>query len=182
MQAIKYRRDLYKLLSNVAEAVCCEIGVAEGYFSADMLSWGIRHLYMVDMWECSPTMRGDASSPQEWHDRNYTSAMDRVARYAEKFTVLRGPSSRMAQHVPDGSLDLIHIDGDHSFQGVLADLVEWYPKIKSGGIVSGHDYLARQYGVKEAVTHFLRTQGGQIKVKVIEENKPEDAGFYFIKP
>lgn len=178
--AIRYRRDLWRLLPSVKSSVCCEVGVAEGYFSADMLSWGIQTLYMVDMWECSPSMRGDAASPQGWHDANYEAAKLRASKYEGKYQILRGPSARMAQHVQGGTLDLIHIDGDHSYEGVLADLNAWYPKMKSGGIISGHDYLARQYGVKEAVAAFRRAHNIQTAVHVMQEDKDEDAGFYFV--
>lgn len=178
---IRYRRNLWQLLPDVKNAVCAEIGVAEGFNSADMLAWGIKYLYMVDMWESVPSMKGDASSPQTWHDANYTAAKNRVAKYEGKYELLRGPSSRMAQHVADNSLDLIHLDGDHSYEGVLADLQAYYPKMKSGSIISGHDYLARQYGVRAAVAHFL-TGGPVVRVHIMHEDKDEDAGFYFVKP
>lgn len=175
---IRYRRELYKLLPNVGQAVCAEIGVAEGYNSAEMLSWGIKKLYMIDAWETMSHLRGDAASPQDWHNANYEAAMERVKRYQDRYEVLRGPSARMAEMIPDDSLDLTHIDGDHSYEGVMADLVAYWPKMKRGGIISGHDYMAAQYGVREAVRDFTK----DIHVHVLPEDKMEDAGFYFYKP
>lgn len=176
---IRYRRDLYKLLPIISEAVCCEVGVAEGYNSAEMLSWGIKYLYMVDMWECMPSARGDAANDQEWHNKNFEAAKKRVSAYPGCFEILRGPSIRMAGMIPNDRLDLIHIDGDHSYEGVKADLNAFYPKISYGGIVSGHDYKAKQYGVKRAVDEFASLHG--LQVFVMDEDKEEDAGFYFIK-
>ncbi len=41
----------------------------------------------------------------------------------------------------DNSLDFVYIDGDHNFKHISEDIYEWTKKVRSGGIVSGHDYL-----------------------------------------
>lgn len=58
-----------------------------------------------------------------------------------------------AQGFDDGSLDMIFIDGDHSFEGSYADLVAWYPKLKRGGIFLGHDCYS---DVRKAVELFMK--------------------------
>lgn len=83
----------------------------------------------------------------------------------------------MATQVPDQSLCLLYIDADHSYEGVLADLRAWVPKVMAGGFVALHDYEARQYGVKGAVQTFCVEKGFQIHL--IPEDKPEDAGAWF---
>jgi predicted O-methyltransferase YrrM len=56
----------------------------------------------------------------------------------------------------NGSLDFVFIDGDHSYQGCSTDIDCWFPKLKSGGLLSGHDYRDdKDYGVKRAVHEFL---------------------------
>lgn len=175
MKQIKHRTELVQILP--VNPACAEIGVAEGYFSAEMLSWG-GSVIMVDMWETNKLYPGDAGSDQNWHNKNYQDAKNRVAKYGDKATILRGPSIAMAQHVADGSLDLLYLDACHSYQCVLADLQEWFPKVKSGGIIAGHDYLNGAYGVFQAVQEFTR---GRFTVITIPENKDEDAGFYFVK-
>jgi hypothetical protein len=89
-------------------------------------------------------------------------------------------SSEMAKQIPDNSLGLVHLDGDHSYAGVIDDLYAFYPKLVSGGIMSGHDMLMTHYGVERAVTEFTNRLG--LTVSIIKENKPEDAGFMFYKP
>ena len=42
--------------------------------------------------------------------------------------------------IPDGSLDFVYIDGDHNFRHVAEDIFEWSKMVRSGGVVSGHDY------------------------------------------
>ena len=88
----------------------------------------------------------------------------------------------MAVHIPDKSLDMVYLDAAHYEDGVLADLKVYYPKVKPGGIIAGHDYLNPDYGVKEAVNFFIKYLiKRDISVEIIPENNIEDASFYFIK-
>ena len=52
----------------------------------------------------------------------------------------RGKSLDALQFFKDGELDLVYIDGDHRYEGVLADLNGWRPKLRAGGIMAGHDW------------------------------------------
>ena len=57
-----------------------------------------------------------------------------------------------SRYVDDGSLDFVYIDGGHDFDNVMLDLILWSPKVRSGGVVSGHDYYRfRAAGVAPAV-------------------------------
>ena len=52
-------------------------------------------------------------------------------------------SVKAAEVMPDNSLDFVYIDGNHSLPHVIADLHAWIPKVKPGGIISGHDFIRR---------------------------------------
>lgn len=49
-------------------------------------------------------------------------------------------------------LDSVFIDGSHEYEHVDADIGEWLPLIRQGGIISGHDYSTAFPGVIRAVT------------------------------
>jgi len=52
----------------------------------------------------------------------------------------RSKSLDALQLFKDGELDFIYIDGDHRYEGVLADLNGWKPKLRTGGVMAGHDW------------------------------------------
>lgn len=176
---IQYRIELVDLMKQLNLPLrAAEIGVAEGRFSEDLLVRGLETLYMVDVWE-HLDQAGDASQDQRWHDKNYRDAKNKVKRFGGKAVFLKGLSTFMANEVPDNSLGMIHLDGDHSYEGVMKDLHSWYPKLVAGGICSGHDFLVENYGVNRAVKEFANFYGKE--VFTMSEDNPVDAGFLFIK-
>ena len=58
-------------------------------------------------------------------------------------------------HFPDGSLDFVYIDADHHYAFVSADIRAWKSKLRRGGILAGHDYSAKEPGVRRAVDEIL---------------------------
>lgn len=87
----------------------------------------------VDLWE----PRGDyQDTPHEANER-------KVRREAEKFdgrsSIWKVPTTDAANLFPDKMLDFVFIDADHSYEGVSADIRAWRPKIRSGGMLIGHD-------------------------------------------
>lgn len=175
---IKHRIELNQLID--LKAPVAEIGVAEGYFSAEILRWGVPYLYMVDNYGTISNQFGDGANPQEWHDRNMNQALARAAQYSTATVeLLRGISWDMAGKVRNGHLGLLYLDGCHTYECVKKDLEAWVPKVKDGGYVAGHDFLNKAYGVNQAVHDFCRQHG--YTVNTIPENKDEDAGFWFLK-
>ena len=86
----------------------------------------------------------------------------------------------MADKVKDSSLDWVYLDADHSYAGCLADLIAWVPKVRYGGIVSGHDYNAPQYGVTKAVETFCAMHPNII-IHTISEEDINNTSFWFQK-
>ena len=63
-------------------------------------------------------------------------------------------TEQIAQEIDAGSLDLAFIDADHSYERIFADIRAWLPKVKTGGVLCGHDYgssAGDHAGVKQAV-------------------------------
>jgi len=86
-------------------------------------------------------------------DIEITPEAERVFRFHRARVIpLRGDSVEMAAEVMDGMLDFAFIDADHSEDAVSRDIAAWLPKVRSGGILTGHDYdNPLHVGVKPAV-------------------------------
>lgn len=176
---IKHRSQLGELLNHFnMMGDSAEVGVAEGRYSAEILSWGVPKLYLVDIWESKPFF-GDASSPQEWHDKNLRVTKENVNDYLDKVVFLKGLSVDMANQIPDESLCFVYLDACHTYEAVLADLNAYLPKLKQGGIMAGHDFLCKDYGVEQAVHEFCSSRN--YEVNTIPELSPENASFWFQK-
>lgn len=65
------------------------------------------------------------------------------------------PSVKAAELYADNSLDYVFLDGDHNYEGIKADLIAWYPKLKLGALFAGHDHEVAFPGVIQAVKEFF---------------------------
>ena len=54
--------------------------------------------------------------------------------------VLRSDTASASQLFADRSVDVMFFDADHSRDGLARDIDAWLPKLKSGGLLCGHDY------------------------------------------
>lgn len=77
--------------------------------------------------------------------------------------LLKMTSAQAAALVPDRSLDVVYIDGNHEAAFVLDDLYTWTRKVRPGGLLAGHDYRVLPHKpfiqVKAAVDHFVADLG-----------------------
>lgn len=89
--------------------------------------------YAVDTWE------GDSQAGYYQNDI-HRSVVDRNERsYSEFSSLLRMTFDDALAEVPDGSVDLLHIDGLHTYEAVSHDFTTWLPKMSERGVVLFHD-------------------------------------------
>jgi predicted O-methyltransferase YrrM len=64
---------------------------------------------------------------------------------------LLGKSAEIGEHFPY-AVDMIFVDGDHSYAGVTSDILAWMSKVTPGGILAFHDYHSPSlFEVRKAV-------------------------------
>ena len=131
------RKDLPALFAYLGFTEGVEVGTYRGRY-AKMLCGGnpALHLTCVDAWKAYPGYR-DFTIQAEL-DAVYLQAQEKLRPYGASF--LRAYSVDAAKTFKDGALDFTYIDANHSYEGCTTDLFAWVPKVRPGGIVSGHDY------------------------------------------
>jgi predicted O-methyltransferase YrrM len=74
------------------------------------------------------------------------STYDKYCANLNKFGLLDkvnthiGTSYDISKEFDDDSIDGIFIDAAHDYDNVVLDIESWYPKVRSGGFMIGHDY------------------------------------------
>ena len=139
---LKSRNHLPIFLNeNNLKGIGAEIGVNRGDFSRRILEkWHGDLLYSIDPW-----IRN--KNPQHGEEL-YSITKAKLLKFKERSQILREKSKESAARFEDGSMDFCYIDALHKYRHVLEDCDLWWPKIKDGGILCGHDY----YGPKICTT------------------------------
>jgi hypothetical protein len=140
-----------------------EVGVDEGLFSAYLLEhWHGQRLISVDPWlEMRPDDYVDVcNTSQASMDENYQTTRRRLAPFGDRSDIWRETSVEAASRVTPRSLDFVYLDARHSYEGVTEDLEAWFPLLRPGGIMAGHDYndgvfIEGVHGVRSAVDEFF---------------------------
>ena len=119
-----------------------EVGVYRGDYAARMLTEapGIERYYMIDPWRHLDDWNKPANQPDDIFEGFFSEVMDKTEAYADKRVVLRGRTVEVVDQIPDGDLDFVYIDGDHTLRGIVTDLVAMRPKIRAGGFLAGDDF------------------------------------------
>jgi hypothetical protein len=165
-----------------------EVGVFKGNFSRQIIDVVVpKKLHLIDVWKW---IYYDWDNPpaseltniqefKEWaksldpeYDGGHPDAM--LERFYQNLThmakaerrtavkVHRSRSVELANKFPNRYFDTIYIDADHHYDTVLADLVAYAPKLKTGGIIMGDDFLEDfsrtdgLYGTIDAVNTFIK--------------------------
>jgi hypothetical protein len=133
-----------------------EIGVYKAKMSQHLLnSIPNLELYVIDRWSEYTVKEklGDKRSPMVYLKKDtWKKIHKKVIKIQKKYKnmhIIRQDSGKASMKFKDNYFDFVFIDGDHSYKGVLKDIKSWYPKVKTGGYLSGHDYQRKT--VKKAI-------------------------------
>ena len=135
-------KDLIKDLNNKYPfGKGIEVGTFKGQTSQYILQKWNGKLYMVDVWKPLPESEYQATDNHSTHNTAYKETMDNIKGYEDRGIMIRTTSKEASNLFPDESLDWIYIDANHAYDYVKEDLQLWWPKLKKGGLFSGHDYM-----------------------------------------
>lgn len=168
---LAHRNELGRFLTELGltrEGV--EVGVAFGGFSEIILSQWPGKLHLVDLWSPQdPAVYREVTNFQVDWGLWYGQMLQKMQRFGNRAIPHRSASAAASFFFADNSLDFVYIDANHSFEAVTEDLNLWAPKVKVGGLISGHDYEDNNTGgkwcfVKSAVDKWAAEHKVEISV------------------
>lgn len=135
-----------------------EIGSWKGkslvFLTVESINSGKRQrIVSIDPWIEEAQPQGTDERPED----AYEIYLRNIAPISERIEVMRATSLEANGNFADGSVDFVFIDGSHAYEDVLADCRAWYPKVRPGGMIAGHDYHWKP--VKRAVDEFAAESG-----------------------
>jgi hypothetical protein len=133
-----------RVIDQRAVATVAEVGVFQGRFAEAVLRAcpAITTYYLIDPWRHLDDWNKPTNADDPQFTRHLSEALERTAPWESKRVVLRGRTSEVIGEIPDQSLDLAYIDGDHTLRGIAVDLIRTWPKIRPGGLLGGDDFSA----------------------------------------
>lgn len=118
-----------------------EVGTFKGDYARVLLNTFPGRLYCIDPWVNQPR--------EDYFDGANLYPMDEVFREAQvklndpRCTLIRAKGSEAVGGFGPESQDAVYLDGNHRLEIVRAELQAWWPRVKIGGILCGHDYNVR---------------------------------------
>lgn len=139
-----------------------EIGVLRGQFSEKLLDANPKELVLIDCWKVfSADVFCDYLT---FTSKHWDKMHDKVKAKFEKHSnvsIDRNMSADAVSNYADNSIDFIYIDANHAYEYVKEDLALWFPKVKIGGWIGGHDYNLKD-DVEKAVKEFFADKQGTV--------------------
>jgi hypothetical protein len=131
-----------KIINDNDYSLGVEIGVAYGGHSESILkNTNIKKLYGIDPYLNYDGYEGDGQCKEQVvMDDIFNFVKKRLSYYNDRFELVREMSNVAVEKFEDNSLDFVYIDGNHFEEYFKEDLNNWWPKIKKGGVMCGHDY------------------------------------------
>jgi hypothetical protein len=118
----------------------CWVGRSACHLGVEIINSGKNiKLDCVDTWDGSdiPEL---ANEEVVVNKTLYADFLKNVEPLRSILTPIRMKSVEASKLYEDESLDFVFIDADHTKEGFSDDMDCWFPKVKQGGVIAGHDY------------------------------------------
>jgi predicted O-methyltransferase YrrM len=132
-------------------------GMSSAYMAVEIINSGKKIKFdCIDIWEYDKS-----DIPKDYYEDAtedlYSVFCKNIEPVKDIITPIKELSSKAAERYKDNSIDFIFIDAAHDYENVKKDINAWFPKLKKGGIIAGHDYWFD--GVKSAVNEYFIAGG-----------------------
>jgi Methyltransferase domain len=143
LHRLKDRRDLGHICEIRGFKVGVELGVQRGHFAVEMLKrWrSVESYHLVDIWAPQKNYKDVANFDLPVHEKILAEATRGLRPWKDKVFFWRNYTSVAVKYFKPESVDFIYVDARHDYCGVKEDIGTWWPILKVGGVMAGHDYL-----------------------------------------
>lgn len=140
---LPHREDIFcAICARSSVRNIAEIGVLRGHNAESLLLCCPNASYVgVDLWAEQRNYDDGANASNSVHEAILAEAKAHIAPYGGRGVLLRNDSISAAAQFPNGYFDLVYLDARHDYRSVLDDIHAWASKVRSGGFLSGHDFL-----------------------------------------
>jgi predicted O-methyltransferase YrrM len=136
--------------NSIIVEVGCWKGKSTAYLAVEAINSNKNiKIHAVDTWEGSGNEQYHMNDEYVKTNTLYDLFLRNIDPVDSVIIPIRMESLKAAQLYSDNTIDVVFIDANHEYKYVLDDIEAWLPKVKSGGILAGHDYGWE--GVKRAV-------------------------------
>ena len=148
----KTRFQLGNILNELSFTTGVELGVQRGVFAeATLRKWTrCKRYVLVDLWAHQQNYKDVANYRQNTHNRFKAETLKRVQKFTGRTNIevcQNYTTNCAAKYAAAGvQFDYIYVDARHDYKGVLQDLRAWYPLLRPGGVLAGHDYVTQNDG------------------------------------
>ena len=139
-------------VAKIRKGVVVEIGSYMGgtaWYGAQIARDNYSEYFCIDPWNFQGDIHVGAV-----HYRAFKENM-KDAGLEDHVQIRKNTNTVACEEFEDESVDLVFVDGDHTYEGVSGDIRRWWAKLKPGGIMLGHDYCQRFPGIISAVEEIL---------------------------
>jgi len=127
-------------------------GMSSVYMAVEIINSGKDIKFdCIDIWEYD---KSQVDIPQDMYEDGYGVFMKNIEPVKHIINPIKEFSEKSAERYKDNSIDFIFIDAAHDYENVKKDITAYFPKLKKGGVIAGHDYWFD--GVKSAVNEYFK--------------------------
>jgi len=168
-----FPRPFERLAVKGKELTGAEIGVYKAEHVKSLLeTLSIKKLFLIDPYEMYSQYEegkrhyGVDQSPLQSAEKE---ARERLKKYSDKIVWIKSKSSDCLNEICK-EMDFVYIDGNHQRPFIDEDIDNYYPKLKKGGVLGGHDmyngFCEEHNGVVQAVSEFSVKNNLQLYIEL----------------
>lgn len=110
--------------------IICEIGVQEGRNFMLMIEHDPELAVAIDPWKDDGVVSRNSSMYSQKDLNQQCENLRALAKEKKFIRVIRDYSFNAVKDFQNDYFDLVYIDADHTYDAVLKDITDWYPKVK----------------------------------------------------